>query len=1811
MRVQPRAADLVRAIPTLPSRDSSSFFTSVWSGGLYVALSLASSSFYLCILQPAFANDFWWTRYDASTHQALLVDLFNSRLATQATGTVDLLAPRASVDKAYVTRAAWTPNFETYARRLVLSDLTSVDYAVVNLRALDSHHCMWMATQYCWVDLRRQFSVAHTAARDQRCLDAYTANGAVYMETVVRNQVWSDFVQNYGGPGGVFTVAVQAWLEQTPAGVAWLMDTSTARAHTSVAAEAAHWQAHGIARFQLQWQNLLLVGLSETMTIVNALQWPQTVALKHLPATYEAWTTVVMYWMPLKDLSAMQSMNQSLIRSANNSFERASFSFETSLGLVDAASGRYVDQVALFRSTVGPFNSIDIFVVPVPAPVLAVYGAFATALYEAMAAQPRVRAAVDAIADFALAPTTPPAWTTVPPLRFHGGNPMCLTGAPLAYIQQTVDNMDNCATQTRFELMLSKYSSVFAALMSPTTSVCTSSSSASCNASIESVTLAVAALPPSVAAAIAPLAGPAADAVHGTDVGIMQYASTRDATWQLLQQPLLQDISWANFGWAMVFDWVEGRREVLSFQGDVASIVVISTAEHPQSFPSSAVTVKTATQFIYVATVYVTVLLVVVGVVCLLSAISVRGHVHGRNLVWFNRVVGSMWVGRSLLFIRGCTAVLMLSTSPLQPTTSYSMSSSPHTRFAIAPLSWLATCVVAGEATWISYVMQDLLTVVAGDLTPTYGPVSCFVAWVVLAVVDRTSPVLPVATLARACVSVGMDQFVQCETGTVVIGSAGRVALLVGIQLVTLAIVLGLLCVHRATHHRRVLGSLSRSVSVMDRHLLGAADAFLESMDDCDGRYWSLDKVSCVMVGLVPLTIGNTNYTFDVKLWVFQRDTLSTPTWNTFEHYLDGAAVQSTWDALSRASSILTTKASTSASVLHSATTALGVLYAVAAIVGSISYVQVSQVSLANDLFWTSFNMTGAHAFLANWYNEQLVLGVTNATLTLSTASINQDGAFDQPTVAIMTPTKYGGVVQQAELKSLAAAIAGLRSTDPCLVPWIFTQYCYVDLTQRFEMANSAARQVRCRHMTTNGAVFLETLVRNIPFDAFTACWGDAFDVAIASELRRSDAGRSWLATTTTTTKIAASAELYFWTSFGVEKFETQWQNFKLVGLHNTYSVTNVFGLAYPFTLQSQTPMFRLDKQTTFKMYWGLGNDFMAAAHNQSSVAGLSLVRSSPRFAFANTSVQALLIENGTLASPFGTVFTLLSTTALGSFGSVDMNVIPCPVEATAAVHAIYETLRDTLAHDRATQVAYSRIVASWSMYPVPKAWTDENFIAVSGSLLCPEYPFASSSPIAAGFTELTSWEFGCFISSTTTYLDASSKTLLASAILANITSPTSPLVAPTCAQNVAFQASCVNFLTQLAAFIDTAMAPADLARLADASAMATRAIRGLNVTFTQFGMRDANASVALHQLNVLDPTQVEFTFFAWVFLLDWTIGKREAVSFEGDAGTMVILTDFLDATAEQVSLGENCVNLSFYLRNVTLYVTSAMIVLATLVSIYVVVCRSHVEIINLFFLERVGAIVWVGRPFLFVRSLTAIGLLSTCSLQLATTSYISFFRVVDLPAHITFLAANEVTWLVAIVNDMAMLVTQEFTSTYGGWDSVCVWLATAVISLTNPVTHAVTIDKHCAVVHTDFEIECSSGIVTIGNPWRLVALVTLVVCANVACYVVTRLWFWHFHTRPKSIAVSSIFVYGGAKFLFRKAYWMHGGVYYMDRMSAVLNGILTLRWRNTIYGLDIKLWRRFYVQLPRPSGDDVAVDQKLTVLTTSAFPIPHASNRE
>ncbi|KAF0689711.1 hypothetical protein As57867_018795, partial [Aphanomyces stellatus] len=352
-----------------------------------------------------------------------------------------------------------------------------------------------------------------------------------------------------------------------------------------------------------------------------------------------------------------------------------------------------------------------------------------------------------------------------------------------------------------------------------------------------------------------------------------------------------------------------------------------------------------------------------------------------------------------------------------------------------------------------------------------------------------------------------------------------------------------------------------------------------------------------------------------------------------------------------------------------------------------------------------------------------------------------------------------------------------------------------------------------------------------------------------------------------------------------------------------------------------------------------------------------------------------------------------------------------------------------------------------------------------------------------------------------------------------------------------------------------------------------------------QYGAVDMTSPLQLDRLLLFNPLDDRFDMYAWMFMVEWALGIREGVRFEGDHGTLSVITEPLQPLKQEVNLAEFPSSVAFYMRGAVMYVTGIMIALFAVAFVYALLSHGYVEVLNLLELQRVGAIVWIGRPLLLVRCLSAVGMLATATVHLDTTGSISWFIEPQNPLFKTLLSANEATWFVAIVNDIAMSVTKEYTSSYATVNSLLVWGLSFTLSYAAPIQHAVEIAKDCHIIQVDFQVECTSGVVRIGHPSRLVTLAGLALGCNLVCYVVTRVLLGR--QQIKSSPVESIFIYSGVKYLFVTAPWVHHDVYYMDRMSGLLNGLVTIKSEGVIFGLDVKLWQMFRIDLQHTTVAD------------------------
>ncbi|RQM20331.1 hypothetical protein B5M09_003954 [Aphanomyces astaci] len=192
-----------------------------------------------------------------------------------------------------------------------------------------------------------------------------------------------------------------------------------------------------------------------------------------------------------------------------------------------------------------------------------------------------------------------------------------------------------------------------------------------------------------------------------------------------VQQPVVlsSDVAWSFFGWVMLHDWVSQRHEVGSAHPGVLSSIDRGI-------------------YLRAISLYITYSFAVVAAMLLVYDASVRFQMLGRNLFRFNRVAGFVWIGRTLLLVRGMTSVIYLSTSNLSVANANGL-----VFFAWQPRSMATHLVVTGEATWIAYVVQNFLFAFASNHAYYAAPLSSALCRAVLFLANEIAPLQASATL--------------------------------------------------------------------------------------------------------------------------------------------------------------------------------------------------------------------------------------------------------------------------------------------------------------------------------------------------------------------------------------------------------------------------------------------------------------------------------------------------------------------------------------------------------------------------------------------------------------------------------------------------------------------------------------------------------------------------------------------------------------------------------------------------------------------------------------------------------------------------------------------------------------------------------------------------------------------------------------------------------------------------------------------------------------------------------------------------------
>ncbi|KAF0688422.1 Aste57867_19938 [Aphanomyces stellatus] len=1722
-------------------------------GFFYVLATAAGSIIYLILLAPSIANDHLWPHMNTTGIQTFLGDLYNIKLATGANGPLDLFASSAVIHKDFSATTSFIDMRPAAARAVLLSRLP-LHEAIQVMRAVPFSENIQTLSLPCWADLNRVYEMAHSDRHQALCNSRRPQNAAFYLEALLRNLSPTDLATS------TYLSAIQtsifAFIQTQPGGPAWVQ-TLMAPRWLAIFDEVTLWQSHGLEYFQNSFQDYYLEGTQESIKIINALGMRQSITISRFTATNRPktqWSSAFAYPGFWNDIDACAWLEASAIRAAPNNFESQfgaggkswDYYYVGSLG---------TEATAIIRTRLGPLTLIDVFLIPPPASLLSLVATHLDLLKSTLQTHGRdytaiVEHEIDA---------TPPAWM-LPGAVYYGGNPLCAFGRAKPYVQTSFGYYDDCGAQTQHTIQLTRDSVLFAIMATDIPpaalpSICAvSSQPVFC---MQTLTAAVTVLHSLLNTTLlsVPLKRATAD-VLALNTSFVQWA-TVNGTHLTLHQPMVSETwhPWSFIGWMTMFEWVMGQREVFRFEGDFSIWTLMSCHQDFVPMAASAAELpQKACQYLWIVSIYISSVVVsVLLLVLVYGSLVARFDVDGRNLLFCNRLVGGSWVGRPFLFVRGMTAVFVLSTSPVVFNNYAGLA-----KLDFTPRPPLHTLLLAGEVAWVTYVLNDIFLPVTKAHSTVYAPASSILTWFIALTIEFANPYKAEATIGRECTILSFTRGLECTNGIVYIGTLNRVAVLSWVAVATVPFTYLVVRLSKPKQHQVIV--MTGPPEIVNFHLTSSSEAFLLSPPN------KLDIAACIMSGLLPFG----KYLFDVKNWLI----FVTPRIGQSIYVLPAAVIE-----FRPAPPVFTSAQPALPPGPHAEHRTpsklrwmgiVGLCYMCGAVVSSFVYLFASQSYFTNDFLWLGFSDTNTQAFLVNWFNVQLQVA-NNST---SEFQIDQPAFGDYATTNNVTQYNvfssglYATRIQD-EANSLTNVVQGLRAMDSCKLPWIATAYCFADFSQTWQMAFSAERQQRCiQHEGDNGAVYLEAMLRNANWPALSVCWGSALETAIFSAIQKSVGGVTWTAAMKSANGLSIDAEVLVWQSKGIVRYTTMWQNYKFMGVTESFHISNYANEEYPLTLKKTNSSFHVSGATAYKMYSPLANYLTGFVTNHSSVlSGGCLIRAAPNFAFANASAQDGLLADGILTAPFDPAY-LMMVDAIGPFGVVDIKRVAVPQDLRNLYLAMRMFLLSKLS------VEGSRIQGDfWTVYtlhflrPQPVAW-DPPALMWGGDIFCGlnfggnttfPFEFFSSSGLCGNYF----WD----------YMKPYTQNLWM-AILA-MGSQTPLNATQVSLRDASHERDVVSSINNALSLMHQYMSARERAQFDTAAADTKATIRDIvNLQLIQYLSFDG-ATYFFSRVNVFAPSEPDFEFFAWLYLFEWVEGTREVISLQGSFDTLTTMSTTKPLVQELTDAIEIPLNVGRFFYAIIFYITTVLFGVGCVVTMYIIASHGYVDGINVIAFNYVAGHVWIGRPLMLLRSLTSIALLSTSQLQLVApmARLTSYFQSPSRDVLTTLVSSGEICWLVYILVDTCSIVTGEYTAFYSTPSVVVVSVSVAIWSFASPTTHSVALSRKCTVVAVDFDVSCVSGVIRIGSLTRFGGLIGVACGGCLASFLAVRVCIKH----PPRLPTLSPLLYSAAKTEFEHttlANWEYNGIYYLDKASAAMTGILTFTFQGTLYLADIKTWR-------------------------------------
>ncbi|OQR89855.1 hypothetical protein THRCLA_09541 [Thraustotheca clavata] len=833
--------------------------------------------------------------------------------------------------------------------------------------------------------------------------------------------------------------------------------------------------------------------------------------------------------------------------------------------------------------------------------------------------------------------------------------------------------------------------------------------------------------------------------------------------------------------------------------------------------------------------------------------------------------------------------------------------------------------------------------------------------------------------------------------------------------------------------------------------------------------------------------------------------------------------------------------------------TAIGLVYLGCTFASNLAYLNVLSASLANDFGWAGFNTSGMHVFLANTINRQLVIS-TRQNLVLDSPSLSDTSQLynGSATTIAWFPSNANRELFSTH-NTLQDIILGLREMDPCALPWMFTQYCWLDLDWKWEMASSNKRQQRCLSEVKNGAKKLFTQFKQL--ENADVMLGTSFQIGFGHYLNTFQYGQTWMHSIQFNTN-SVDEEAHYWMRHGITSFKLQWQNYKTLGLVDSMTISTALGMSYQLPLSLSQGMMHFHQQTTsIRMYWAFAGDLWAITSNTTSVKGMGLLRESPNFAFYNTTSTSLLVENTTLIAPLSQGLVQTAST-LGPFGNIDMEYILCPSNLVEMYDAVRSAISNLTLLSLSAQSNFINLPLKAQIGPAPTDLLARSDLIAGGNIFCgddaPAQPTSYGLDISFGKGKLCHWLIFESITPSTIEL------LFTFLALGRVNS--SELI-DICNLDALQEPNCVAIYNSSLTYLQTYSS--SFTHLTALIPSIEVTVYSINVTLVQFLQGNGTT---LYTLKIMDKNDPPWTFYGWCFLFEWASGQREV--FQGDISNLTLLSARSDPLSMALSPNNIPVQIAYIFQRCAQYVTLVLIGVAFLLAFYGLLCRGHIEGLNLFEMNRIVGYVCVGRSLLII--ITAVRLLNTSPQELVQIQAATQITSPRLSWYKTFLAASELTWFVYMLNDVLSFLTKSYTTYYAMKSSILTWSIAIIYTIISPQVYEAKLDRSCIFIDMDMQLVCNSAFISIGSFSRTASDIGIAVGSVLIAASVEALR----RSKPKALDVPVGFLSSTSFYLFDFTDWIDQDECYLDQASAAMAGLLTLRYRSQLYIFDIKTWR-------------------------------------